>query len=212
MIEAKPEAGGVLEAGFQVKYTPPHGGMPVVFETLTDIDIDADLNLLRPADYDRSQDQLEGSLLVLESEVEVLEIGDPLVLDPGHPERGPLPGAEVGQGQDGAHPAAARGLDLAEAPVGEPADCELLYEGNDQDRADPEQRGRDCGLRDAAPVSPPQGRTSRQAVACKKQEKRESRRGGGPGGEWGVSFAAYRRRQRERDTSLGALCVPDDFA
>ena len=71
----------MLEAGFQVKYAPPDGGAPVVFETLTDIVIDADLNLLRPAGYDRSQDQLEGSLLVLESEVEDLEIGDPLVLE-----------------------------------------------------------------------------------------------------------------------------------
>lgn len=81
VIEAEPGARGKLEAGFQVKYAPPDGGTPVVFETLADIDIDVDLNQLRPAEYDRSQIPLQGTLLELEIEVEGLEIGQPLVLE-----------------------------------------------------------------------------------------------------------------------------------
>ncbi|MDJ0989222.1 MAG: baseplate J/gp47 family protein [Desulfobacterales bacterium] len=80
-IEAKPDADGTLEAGLQVKYTPPDGSPPVVFETLTDIVIHADLNQLRPAGYDRSQDLLDGRRFVLASEVEGLEIGAPAVLE-----------------------------------------------------------------------------------------------------------------------------------
>lgn len=81
VIEAKPEARGTLEAGLQVKYAPPDGAAPVVFETQAAFKIDADLNQLRPAEYDRSQKPLLGNLLVLESEVEGLEIGEPLVLE-----------------------------------------------------------------------------------------------------------------------------------
>ena len=81
VIEAKPDARGTLEAGFQVKYAPPEGGAPVVFETLADVDIDVDLNQLRPAEYNRNQYQLEGNRLALEREVEGLEIGQPLVLE-----------------------------------------------------------------------------------------------------------------------------------
>ena len=81
VIEAKPDARGTLETGFQVKYAPSDGGAPVVFESLADIDIDADLNQLRPVAYDRSQDFVQGFRLVLEGEVADLEIGEPLVLE-----------------------------------------------------------------------------------------------------------------------------------
>jgi len=81
VIEAKEDARGTLAAGFQVKYSPPDGGAPIIFETLEDLDVDVDLNQLRPAEYDRNPDSLTGSLLWLEDEIEELNIGDPLVLE-----------------------------------------------------------------------------------------------------------------------------------
>lgn len=81
VIEAKAGAGGILNAGFQVKYAPPDGAAPVVFETLADLAIDGELNQLRPAGYDRSQDLVQGPLFVLDDAVEGLEIGEPLVLE-----------------------------------------------------------------------------------------------------------------------------------
>jgi hypothetical protein len=81
VIETKAEARGVLAAGFQVKYSPPEGGAPVIFETLDDLDMNADLNGLRPAGYNRNPNRLSGSLLTLEDDVEGLDIGDPLVLE-----------------------------------------------------------------------------------------------------------------------------------
>ncbi len=81
VIAAKAGAVGPLASGFQVKYAPPDGGAPVIFETLDDIDLDADLNQLRPAEYNRNPDRLSGDLLWLETRVEDLAIGDPLVLE-----------------------------------------------------------------------------------------------------------------------------------
>lgn len=81
VIEAKQDAHGVLPAGFQVKYAPPDGGAPVVFETLENLDVDVDLNQLRPAGYNRNPNHLSGSLLWLEDEVKDLNIGDPLVIE-----------------------------------------------------------------------------------------------------------------------------------
>jgi hypothetical protein len=81
VIEAEKNAAGSLEAGFQVKYTPPDGAAPVIFETLDTIGIDAALNQIRPAEYDRNQNRLEGSKLMIEDEVEDLNIGEPLVLE-----------------------------------------------------------------------------------------------------------------------------------
>jgi hypothetical protein len=45
---------GTVEKGFQVQYTPPEGGAPVIFETLEDLDVDPDLDALRPAGWNRS--------------------------------------------------------------------------------------------------------------------------------------------------------------
>jgi hypothetical protein len=81
LIEAKKNAKGNLETGFQVKYTPIDSAAPVIFETLEAIDIDAALNQMRPADYDRNQNRLEGSELVIEGKVEDLIIGEPLLLE-----------------------------------------------------------------------------------------------------------------------------------
>ena len=81
VIEAKEDARGTLATGLQVKYAPPDGGAPVLFETLEDLDVDVDLNRLRPAEYNRNPDALSGSLLWLADEVEDLNIGAPLVLE-----------------------------------------------------------------------------------------------------------------------------------
>lgn len=81
VIEAKAAVTGRLKSGFAVKYSPPDGGAPVVFETLEDLDIDAALNGLRPAEYDRSQERLNGDRILLEGEVEDLKTGEPLVLE-----------------------------------------------------------------------------------------------------------------------------------
>lgn len=81
VLEAKEDVADTVAAGFQVKYTPADGGAPVVFETLEDIDIDAALNQLRPAEYDRDQDSLSGSTLFLEGQVENLKTGEPLVVE-----------------------------------------------------------------------------------------------------------------------------------
>lgn len=46
--------GGTVEKGFQVQHTPPDGGAPVIFETLEDLEVDPDLDALRPAGWNRS--------------------------------------------------------------------------------------------------------------------------------------------------------------
>ena len=81
VIEAKQETRGTLATGFQVKYSPPDGGAPILFETLEDLAVDADLNRLHPAEYNRNPNRLNGSLLWLENEIEDLNIGDPLILE-----------------------------------------------------------------------------------------------------------------------------------
>ncbi|MCB1742837.1 MAG: baseplate J/gp47 family protein [Gammaproteobacteria bacterium] len=54
VLEAKSEASGEIVAGFQVKYTPAAGGAPVIFETLHAIEVDAALNALHLAGWNRS--------------------------------------------------------------------------------------------------------------------------------------------------------------
>ncbi len=55
---AKEDAASVVEAGFQVKYAPPDGGPPVIFETLEDLEINPELNELRLYGSDRNPDPL----------------------------------------------------------------------------------------------------------------------------------------------------------
>ena len=81
IVGAKEDVSDTLAAGFQVKYSPPDGGAPIIFETLEAIDIHAALNQLRPAEYDRNQDSLSGTTLLLEGQVEDLNTGEPLVLE-----------------------------------------------------------------------------------------------------------------------------------
>ncbi len=49
VLEAKKDEKGEVEEGFQVKYSPPDGSAPVIFETLEDIEVSSDLNELRLA-------------------------------------------------------------------------------------------------------------------------------------------------------------------
>lgn len=79
VIEAKDA--GLLAKGFAVKHTPADGSAPVVFETLEDIEIDPQLNALRPAEYDRNPQWLSGDTLLLEGEVADLKTGAPLILE-----------------------------------------------------------------------------------------------------------------------------------
>ncbi len=55
---AKEDAASVVEAGFQVKYAPPDGGPPVIFETLEDLEVNPALNELRLYGWDRNPDPL----------------------------------------------------------------------------------------------------------------------------------------------------------
>lgn len=50
---AKDGARGTVDRGLAAKYLPPDGGKPLIFETLDDIEVDADLNELRIAGWDR---------------------------------------------------------------------------------------------------------------------------------------------------------------
>ncbi len=59
VLDAKPGPGGIVEKGLGVRYTPPGGGEPVIFETLDDLEISADLNELRLRDSDHSEDDLD---------------------------------------------------------------------------------------------------------------------------------------------------------
>ena len=55
VLLAKPGRKGTVKKGLQVKYTPPEGGPTVIFETLDDLEIDPDLNELRPKGWDSSE-------------------------------------------------------------------------------------------------------------------------------------------------------------
>ncbi|MFZ5447957.1 MAG: hypothetical protein ACOZFS_04895 [Thermodesulfobacteriota bacterium] len=81
VLEAAKDAQGVLEPGFQVKYSPPDGGKPVIFETLDMVELDSALNQLRPTAHDRNQTPLGGHELLLNQEIKDLTIGEPLVLE-----------------------------------------------------------------------------------------------------------------------------------
>jgi predicted flap endonuclease-1-like 5' DNA nuclease len=54
LIKAKDDQRGLVERGFQVKYSPPGGDPALIFETLENIEIDSALNELRLADWNRS--------------------------------------------------------------------------------------------------------------------------------------------------------------
>ena len=88
VLSAKTARQGLVSKGFQVKYTPPLGGAPVVFETLEDITVDAVLNELRLENWNRSpqywdpftcQDQALASAWVVPEKV-MVSVGDVAVL------------------------------------------------------------------------------------------------------------------------------------
>lgn len=47
---------GTLSAGFAVKNAPKDGSPPAIFETMAELEVDPALNALRPADWNRSQE------------------------------------------------------------------------------------------------------------------------------------------------------------
>lgn len=60
---AKAAKAGTVAEGFQVKYAPEDGGSPVKFETLSDLDIDSDLNLLYAKDWKKSQQPISDAVV-----------------------------------------------------------------------------------------------------------------------------------------------------
>lgn len=80
VLVAKPKASGTVAKGFQVKHAPK-GGAPVVFETLDEVGIHADLNELRPAGHDRNPAALTGSTLIFDEAVKHVKTGEPIVLE-----------------------------------------------------------------------------------------------------------------------------------
>ncbi|MFP2927381.1 hypothetical protein ACLESO_19720 [Pyxidicoccus sp. 3LG] len=83
VVHARAETRGRLAKGFAVRHSPADGGAPSVFETLDDLDVDAALNLLRPAGHGRNPFPLGsgGNSLVLEGRLSGINVGEPLVLE-----------------------------------------------------------------------------------------------------------------------------------
>jgi len=71
---------GLLEAGFAVRHTPDEG-VPVIFETLEDIELDPRLNELRLPGHDRNPERLSGEILTLAGVHDKLTSGSPLVIE-----------------------------------------------------------------------------------------------------------------------------------
>ncbi|HEX5687845.1 MAG TPA: hypothetical protein VFY73_27840 [Ideonella sp.] len=74
-------AAGKVLAGLQVKYAPPDGRPPVVFETLADLGADPALDTLFALDHDRNPAPLAGTTFVLDGEHDALKLGEPLVFE-----------------------------------------------------------------------------------------------------------------------------------
>lgn len=97
---------GKLAAGFQVKHTPPDGGKPLIFETLTDLDGDASLNELRPKDWNRNPLRLSGATLTLAGKLDKLRTGEPLLLEDerdGHLQAHLIVGVHIGENSTTVH-------------------------------------------------------------------------------------------------------------
>ncbi|MBI5936916.1 MAG: putative baseplate assembly protein [Betaproteobacteria bacterium] len=75
----KEEKSGTIAAGLQVKYSPASGS-PVVFETLAELEADAEYNALYAAGHDRNPNPLTGTTLTLEGQFDQLKSGEPLLL------------------------------------------------------------------------------------------------------------------------------------
>jgi len=86
VILAKDDKSGTLETGFAFKNAPEDGSKPAVFETLSDLDIDSQLNTTRTLDWDKSQidfvydDATNSAVFPLDEEVEGVSVGTQGVL------------------------------------------------------------------------------------------------------------------------------------
>lgn len=80
-IDFKPGQRGKLPAGFQLRHAPADGGKPLIFETLAELDGDAELNDLRPLAWDRNPRALSGARFTLAGRLDKLKTGEPLVLE-----------------------------------------------------------------------------------------------------------------------------------
>lgn len=82
-LHAKKGRKGTVEKGLQVKNSPQDGATPVVFETLEDIEIDAELNALRILGWNHSPASLSassGTSLWMAGEKQNISAGDLAVL------------------------------------------------------------------------------------------------------------------------------------
>lgn len=71
---------GTLAAGLQIKHTPASGA-PLVFETLSELAVDARYNTLHARDHRRNPQALCGATLVIAERLDKLKSGEPLVLE-----------------------------------------------------------------------------------------------------------------------------------
>lgn len=78
---ARGERAGTVDPGLGVRYSPPAGGPPVVFETLEPIEVDPALNGLRLEGHDRSPAILSGRVLTLPGAPKDFAVDEPLVLE-----------------------------------------------------------------------------------------------------------------------------------
>lgn len=106
-IDFKPGQHGRLAAGFQLRHAPAGGGKPLIFETLADLDGNADLNDLRPLGWDRNPRPLSGARFTLAGRLDKLKTGEPLVLederDPAHLQAHLVTGVETGDDRSTVH-------------------------------------------------------------------------------------------------------------
>ena len=71
VLKVKDGLSGTVEAGFQLKYSPPDGDPPVIFETLEDLDVDAALNSVRLSGWNRATGNLSGATWLIGEDADV---------------------------------------------------------------------------------------------------------------------------------------------
>lgn len=82
-LEAKENQRGTVAAGLTLSGSPPGSGAQVVFETLSDVYVDSDLNALRHDGYDRNEDLVAGTKQKLAKRIDGLSPGEPVLLKSG---------------------------------------------------------------------------------------------------------------------------------
>ncbi|MCL2875441.1 MAG: hypothetical protein FWF12_03925 [Betaproteobacteria bacterium] len=80
-LHAKPEQGGLVARGLQIKHSPENGS-PVVFETLEDIEVDPAFNALRLQNWNHSYKKIsDAKTLELNRIIDDLRRGEPVIVE-----------------------------------------------------------------------------------------------------------------------------------